>query len=95
MFIAASASRLITQALSWRMKPSSGLGPDRIANHDVSGAGRKPEPVQCAREGLAELGEISSRDIPGQKDGVVLVCPDRLLATPFRSHQQEAAILAD
>ena len=50
MFIAASASPRSTQALSCRMKPSSGLRPDRIADHHIARAGRKAEAVQRARE---------------------------------------------
>ena len=74
-------------------KPLEGLRPNRIANHDISGARRKAERVQRAREGLAELREIASRNLLGKKQGVVLVCPNGLLATPFRSHQQQTAIL--
>ena len=76
-------------------KALDGLRPDRVANHDVPGAGRETKPVQGAGKGLAELREVAVWNLLGKKKGVVLVSPHGLLATPFRTHQQQAAILSD
>ena len=50
------------------------LRPDRVADHDVAGAGRKAEAVERAREGLAEAVELR---LPAPARPAEARCPGR------------------
>ena len=95
MFMAASASRLNTQALSWRIKPSTVCDQTGLRTMTFPGQGGNPNLSNVPEKASRNCARSAAWNLLGKKKGVVLVGPHRLLATPFRTHQQQAAILSD
>ena len=71
------------------------LGPDRVAHHDVAGAGRKTACFERFRERLPELGKIAFGHRRGEQQAVILIGSHGLLGAPLRAHHEQAAILLD
>ena len=70
----------------------NGLRPDRILDHDVSGASRESKRLQSFREGRPEGIEISLRDLLCEEKTVILIGADGLFAASLRAHDDEAAL---
>jgi hypothetical protein len=71
------------------------LRPLRVANHDIAGAGRKPEFLQRIGEAVAKGLQLVLRHRTRQQQAVVLIRAHGLLAASFRAHHHETSGLAN
>ena len=72
-----------------------GLRPDRVSHHDIAGAGREAARFERFRKGPPEFNQVAFGHLDSEKQAVVLIGPDGLLAAPLGAHHEKAAILLD